>query len=172
MKDMLKGVGPSVALGRDTKLLREVLDQTVEKRLNSDLAGQPEVEAELRETLAMVLRELGEYPHAEALLRQALSLQRNLHGEQHEDVASVFDNLGQVLHLSSRWQEAETCYRDALGIWKECCASHILQRRYAGTSGVRPARARKTHRSGAAAPSTAGNPQNLLPGDRGEIAHH
>src|SRR5258705_108250 len=49
MKDMLKGVGPSVALGRDTKLLREILDQTAQRL--GGLTNQPEVEADLRETL-------------------------------------------------------------------------------------------------------------------------
>ncbi|HUJ44593.1 MAG TPA: protein kinase, partial [Opitutaceae bacterium] len=36
LTDMLQGVGPSVALGRDTKLLREILDKTV-RRLGKDL---------------------------------------------------------------------------------------------------------------------------------------
>lgn len=42
MNDMLEGVGPSVALGRDTTLLREILART-EERLSEDLADQPEV---------------------------------------------------------------------------------------------------------------------------------
>ena len=47
--DMLKGVGPSVALGRDTKMLKEILDKTAE-RVSKDLTNQPEVEAQLRMT--------------------------------------------------------------------------------------------------------------------------
>ena len=50
---MLKGVGPSVALGRDTKMLREILDKTAE-RVGKDLKDQPEVEAELRTTVGQV----------------------------------------------------------------------------------------------------------------------
>lgn len=42
---MLKGVRPSVALGRDTTMLREILDKTAE-RVGQDLQDQPEVEAE------------------------------------------------------------------------------------------------------------------------------
>ena len=34
--DMLKGVGPSVALGRDTTLLQEILDNTIQ-RMGQDL---------------------------------------------------------------------------------------------------------------------------------------
>ena len=50
LKDMLNGVSPSVARGRDTRLLREILDQTAQ-RLDTELKGQPAVEADLQETL-------------------------------------------------------------------------------------------------------------------------
>ncbi len=39
LQDMLKGVGPSVAQGRDTKMLREILDQTAD-RIGKELKGQ------------------------------------------------------------------------------------------------------------------------------------
>ena len=38
LEDMLKGVGPSVSRGRDTTLLREILDNTIE-RLGKDQAS-------------------------------------------------------------------------------------------------------------------------------------
>src|SRR5262249_50886304 len=57
MKDMLKGVGPSKALGLDTKLLRRILD-TTERRLETELPDQPVVSAELRDTLGAVYIEL------------------------------------------------------------------------------------------------------------------
>src|SRR2546427_6985046 len=49
LQDMLNGVGPAVALGRDTRMLQEILDKTAE-RLGKDLGNQPEVEAALRST--------------------------------------------------------------------------------------------------------------------------
>jgi hypothetical protein len=54
MREMLDGVGPKVALGRDTKLLREILDRTAQ-RVQDELAGQPDVAADLRETLGAVI---------------------------------------------------------------------------------------------------------------------
>ena len=39
LQDMLKGVGPSVAQDRDTKMLREILDQTAD-HIGKELAGQ------------------------------------------------------------------------------------------------------------------------------------
>ena len=53
LKDMLQGVGPSKALGRDTTLLKEILDKTV-VRVGKDLTNQPLVEAELRNTIGEV----------------------------------------------------------------------------------------------------------------------
>ena len=53
LKDMIQGVGPSKALGRDTTLLKEILDKTV-VRVGKDLTNQPLVEAELRNTIGEV----------------------------------------------------------------------------------------------------------------------
>ena len=75
LKDMLQGIRPSVALGRDTTLLREVVDRTAE-RVGKDLAGQPEVQAELQTTLAEVYQALGQLEKAEAIQRKALATWR------------------------------------------------------------------------------------------------
>ncbi len=97
LKDMLQGVGPSVALGRDTTLLREVLDKTA-ARVGTDLKGQPEVEAELRATLGEVYQSLGHYDQAEAMYRVSLALRQTLWGEMHTNVADSLDLLGRELH--------------------------------------------------------------------------
>ena len=47
LQDMLQGVGPSVALGRDTTMLREILNRTAD-RIGTELTNQPAVEADLR----------------------------------------------------------------------------------------------------------------------------
>ena len=60
LKDMLNGVSPSVARGRDTRLLREILDQTAQ-RLDTELKGQPAVEADLQETLGDAYLAIGDY---------------------------------------------------------------------------------------------------------------
>ena len=63
LEDMLEGVGPCVALGRDTKLLQEILDKTAD-RLGRELTNQPAVEAKLRSTIGEVYRALGKYEEA------------------------------------------------------------------------------------------------------------
>src|SRR5256885_2159228 len=47
LKDMLKGVGPQIAQGRDTTMLREIVDKTA-VRASQGLSNLPEVEAEIR----------------------------------------------------------------------------------------------------------------------------
>jgi eukaryotic-like serine/threonine-protein kinase len=115
MKDMLQGVGPGVALGGDTKLLRGILDQTA-GRLSKELAGQAAVEADLRETLGVVYRDLGEYVSAEAMLQKSLAMRKKLHGEEHCAVASAQHNLAEVFRLQSKNDEARAGFQQALAL--------------------------------------------------------
>ena len=93
LKDMLAGVGPSVALGRDTTMLKEVLDKTAE-RVGNDLTNQPEVEIELREMLARTYDELGLYKQEEEMARESLQLARTHMGEENLTVALALYQLG------------------------------------------------------------------------------
>jgi len=96
LQEMLKSVGPSVALGRDATMLREILDKTAE-RIDKDLTHQPEVEAELRIIIGSVYYELFDLKKAEAMYRKALALRRT---SLHEDppLAVLLYNLGRVLN--------------------------------------------------------------------------
>ena len=75
MSRMLDGVGPSVAAGRDTTLLREILDKTT-KRLDKDMKDQPEVEVNLRQMLGGVYADLGDFAKAETMAQEALAKRR------------------------------------------------------------------------------------------------
>jgi serine/threonine protein kinase/tetratricopeptide (TPR) repeat protein len=112
MKSMMGGVGPSVALGRDTTMLREILDRTA-RRL-TDLKDQPGVEADLRSTLGKVYADLGEYTNALAMHREALALIKKLRGNEHPDVASSFYDLAHVLTRQGNHSEAESFFRKTL----------------------------------------------------------
>jgi eukaryotic-like serine/threonine-protein kinase len=118
MKAMLNGVGPSVALGRDTTMLREILDKTAE-RLTKDLKDQPEVEAELRSTLGGVYLELGDYQKAEGLLKEALELRRKLYGNEHPLVAESLSGIVTALLFQGKLGEAETLSRESLAICRK-----------------------------------------------------
>jgi len=115
LKDMLQGVGPSVALGRDVMMLREILDQTAQ-RVSQDLHDQPLVEADLRQTLGQVYAEISEWPKAADMQREALALRKKFLGDDHPDVASVLCDLGTTLHAQSKYTEAEPLLREALAM--------------------------------------------------------
>ncbi|MES2924459.1 MAG: tetratricopeptide repeat protein [Verrucomicrobiota bacterium] len=125
MKDMLKGVGSSVALGRDTALLREILDQTAQRL--GELKIQPDVESDLCVTLGSVYRDMGDYPKAEAMLKRSLAIRKKSYGEKSLQVASVLDLLGQVLHRAGKPEEAEVDYRQALAIREELAGHQSLE---------------------------------------------
>jgi len=118
LKDMLESVDPSVALGRDTTLLRTILDKTA-GRVGKDLTNQPEVMAELRTTLGEVYRQLGEYQKAEELQRQALAVRKRLLGDEHPLVAASLFKLALVLNARGEHAEAESLYREALAIQRK-----------------------------------------------------
>ncbi len=115
LKDMLKGAEPSVALGRDTVMLREILDQTA-KRVGRDLKGQPEVEAELRSTLGQVYMELGQYESAESMFRPALEIRQKLMGPNHPLTAQALSDLSPALWNQGDFAGAERLQRRALAI--------------------------------------------------------
>jgi serine/threonine protein kinase/tetratricopeptide (TPR) repeat protein len=113
LKEALKGVGPGVAQGQNTTLLRGILDSTV-RRLDRDLKEQPEVDAEIRNTLGEVYMELGEFGKAEAMFRLALSKIREAFNGEHLSAASAMNNIGEALARQGRLEEAETLQRQTL----------------------------------------------------------
>jgi serine/threonine protein kinase len=118
LKDMLNGVGPSVAMGRDTTMLREILDRTAE-RVGKDLTNQPEVEIELRTTLADVYFELGFFRPMEAMARENLRLSRLHYGEEHPTVAKLMFQQGLALRSLGDGKQAEKLLRGALAMQKK-----------------------------------------------------
>jgi hypothetical protein len=76
---------------------RELLDRGA-ARVDSELAGQPEIRARLLHTVGTVYQGLGLYESARAALEKALQLRRAALGDSAADVASTLDALGAVAH--------------------------------------------------------------------------
>jgi predicted Ser/Thr protein kinase len=113
LASMLRSVQPEVALGRDTTLLRDMLDQTA-KRLDIEFTNQPAVEAQLRLVVAQVYLslQLGEQGARHA--RVAWKLRRQLLGETHPDTLDAQILVAALLENSDNWKEAKTLASDAL----------------------------------------------------------
>lgn len=116
LESMLEGVAPGVAMGRDTALLRSILDITAD-RISADLGNHPDVEAELRSTLGSTYLKLGEYDRAESMTREALRLRQAVFGKSDERVAESQTDLARALINRRRGDdcvEAERLLRQAL----------------------------------------------------------
>ena len=98
LKDMLNGVGPSVAKGRDTRMLKEILEKTTE-RVGKDLGSQPDVASELLNTIGMIYRDVGDYEKAKALQNESWRISRGL-GEGSVVMADALASLG-ALYLDT-----------------------------------------------------------------------
>jgi eukaryotic-like serine/threonine-protein kinase len=115
LEEMLQGVGPSVALGEDTKLLRRILDQTV-GRVGKEMADQPEVEAELRNIIGGLYGELGYPGQGEKMVRQALAIHQKEFGSESLEAAASLNLLGRQLMGQYKRPEAARAHGEALAI--------------------------------------------------------
>jgi tetratricopeptide (TPR) repeat protein/tRNA A-37 threonylcarbamoyl transferase component Bud32 len=113
LASMLKSVQPAVAQGRDTTLLREMLDQTA-RRLDTEFTNQPLVEAQLRLVVAesYLSLELGEAGATHA--RIAWNLHRKVLGETHPDTLDAELLLGEILENSDKWKDAQVLASEVL----------------------------------------------------------
>jgi serine/threonine protein kinase/tetratricopeptide (TPR) repeat protein len=118
LKDMLSSIDPEGAKGRDTTLLREMLDKTT-RRVAQDLTNQPEVQVELQNTLGFVYRGIGDEAEAESMFRDALTLGRKRLGHEHRDVAESLQKLAVAFWDQGKPAEAEALDREALAIQRK-----------------------------------------------------
>jgi len=115
LEKMLQGVGPSVAVGRDTTMLREILDST-SKEIDSGMAHQPAVEAEVCGLMGSLYRQIGKLDQAEKMDRTTLTLCRELKGRDSAEAATALDELGLTLTSEGKLTEAESIQRESLDV--------------------------------------------------------
>jgi serine/threonine protein kinase/tetratricopeptide (TPR) repeat protein len=118
LEEMLQGVGPSAARGRDTTMLREILDRTAE-RVGAEMMNQPAVEADLRNLIGTLCQRIGNYRQAEEMHRAALAIRRKLFSSESHQVAASLNDLGVDLMAEHRVSEAEEVVGEALAIRRQ-----------------------------------------------------
>ena len=115
LEDMLKGVGPSVAHGKDTAVLREILDRT-DEQISTALTNQPKVEAEIRNLIGGLYLDIGNYDRAESSLRAAAAIDRKLYGVESAQAAKSRHELSVAFFKQGKLAEAESTELEALAI--------------------------------------------------------
>jgi serine/threonine-protein kinase len=113
MMNLFEG-GDAAAGPADSLRVETLLDRGVEqaRALDSD----PEVQAELDQTLGNIYQKLGKFERAGSLLTAALDLRRKRFGDEHAAVADAMISLGLLRAREARLDEAERLARDGLAI--------------------------------------------------------
>src|SRR5208283_1691362 len=96
---------PSQARG-NTITAREILDQGA-NQIETKLANQPVVQAQLLMTIGTVYESLGLYPQTQKLLEKSLELRRRVLGSQHPDTLGTMKELGRTLRLEGQLAGSE-----------------------------------------------------------------
>jgi serine/threonine-protein kinase len=103
------------ALGGSDATARDLVDRG-EKRIDTALAGQPDVQDALRSVLGKVYTNLGLYDKAAPLLQRSLDQRRAVYGPRNAQVAEAMDQLGVVLTNQDQLDRAEQLLREALAL--------------------------------------------------------
>jgi eukaryotic-like serine/threonine-protein kinase len=114
MAGMFKVSDPSEARG-NTITAREILDNA-SKDVDTGLANDPELQAQMMHVMGTVYQSLGLYPRADLLLRGAVNIRTRILGLENSDTLMSMNGLALVLDNEGHYSEAEKFEREALDI--------------------------------------------------------
>jgi serine/threonine protein kinase/tetratricopeptide (TPR) repeat protein len=115
MKDVLGGVAPAVARGRDTAMLKEMMDQAAARIEKGGLADAPEAEIELRTSIGGTQQDLAAYEASERMLVPAVAEARARYGADPKTADALYQ-LAILRREQGRYPEAESLLREVLEI--------------------------------------------------------
>jgi eukaryotic-like serine/threonine-protein kinase len=102
---IFKVPNPSEARG-NTVTAREILDKA-SQQIGTNLSKDPELQAQLIQTMAQTYAGLGLYGRAQELMERALSNQRSLFGERSRQTLAMESYLAQLYRAQGHFPEAE-----------------------------------------------------------------
>jgi eukaryotic-like serine/threonine-protein kinase len=111
MTNLFQG-GDADAGPADSLRVVTLLDRGVQEA--QSLSADPQVQAELYQTLGTLYENLGKYERADSLLNLALAERKSLYGTDHAQVAESLVALGLLRDDQGRLQEAESMVREGL----------------------------------------------------------
>ncbi|MEZ6072267.1 MAG: tetratricopeptide repeat protein [Pirellulales bacterium] len=100
----------------DASLTAEQLLERGTRRIDTDLSGQPEVQAAMLETMGNAFWGLGLYERARELLEKALDLRMNVLSRDDEAIAQTAHDLARAQHYSAKYDEAHQSFEMALSL--------------------------------------------------------
>ncbi len=114
MAGMFKVSDPSEARG-NTITAREILDKA-SGNIDSGLAQDPELQAQMIVLMSRVYGSLGLYPRSETLARQAVAIRSRELGSDHPQTQEAMDRLEWALNREGKVKEAEKLELETLDI--------------------------------------------------------
>ena len=121
LQNIFEVSNPSQSKG-ESVTARELLDNGA-SQLETELADQPDVKANMLDIIGNVYRELGLYTQADSMHRRALIDKKQLYGESHVEVATSLNLLGLVRRTQADYPGADSAYRAALDIQRQVLGS-------------------------------------------------
>jgi serine/threonine protein kinase len=106
-----------VAQRRDVTV-NDMLDQ-ITPRVEAELADQPDVRAQVQRTIGSAYASQGRYDLAERSLRDALSVQTQLYGEDNPEVADTMSELGVLYLRQVKYEEASSLLEKAVAAYRK-----------------------------------------------------
>jgi serine/threonine-protein kinase len=113
---------PDEARGREVTA-QELLDQGA-RRIGSELAFEPEVQATMLTNLGVAYTSLGRYAQARPLLERAYDLRKRLPASGAPEFTETAQALANVYRLEGKYDQAEPLFRQALEIRERALGEH------------------------------------------------
>ena len=115
LTELLTGADPYRTGETREPTVRALLDSGAQ-RIQKELAGQPELQAEMLTVMGRVYQRLGVHDKAQPLLEEALGIGRRVVGPEHERVAQSLNDLGVLLREKGDYAAASPMLEEALGM--------------------------------------------------------
>jgi tetratricopeptide (TPR) repeat protein len=105
--------------GRRSFTVREAMDQAIASLDQGTLREQPEAEAELQRTIALILEGNAELDQAAEIAARAIVTMERVHGPRSPERARCVDALGKIRLAQGRYPDAERLFGEAMEIRRE-----------------------------------------------------
>jgi eukaryotic-like serine/threonine-protein kinase len=112
MEGMFKVSNPSEARG-NTITAREILEKA-SKDIDTGLAQDPELQAQMMYVMGDVYRGLGLFPRAQVLYQRSTDIRRRILGPENADTLRSMDGLAWILNQEGHASEAERLQRETV----------------------------------------------------------
>lgn len=115
LQDILLSVDPDVAQGRDTTILRVLLERAFQ-RVDDELADEPEVAAGVHYIIGNTYVSLGLYPQGVAHFEAAIAARRRTAAQDDALIASALGKLARAYGYQEQFGKAESLARESLAM--------------------------------------------------------